>query len=185
MTNLPALIDDDPLQNPLKGLLEDMRANPADAAALVKWDSAQTVVAEFERVGYTIQRKIDTLMEIYNKGTFTQRLQAMDRLDAMKGDAMARVKLMAGLGGVSALGSVDPIGLPQSRQVQSVEMTSKKVRMVIGDVPDETEHAAPPARQLEISHVQEGDEDDDYHPDTRDECTNICRPPTGNFGRAR
>ncbi|MFH0981828.1 MAG: hypothetical protein V2A79_09845 [Planctomycetota bacterium] len=172
------------LRDPLAQLLEEMRTNPDDAAVIAQFLDVGVLTRMFKERGYNAAKKIATLLDIIDKGTHTEKMRAMKMLDEIWEQALVRRGMLGGGTALPLPGGMTPLGLPAPvRRVESVEMTSKRVRMVLGDSEEPPAFGPPPPRPLpENSHDSETatEEDPEYFPDDRDERCNIARPPSGN-----
>ncbi len=185
------MIDDESsLEDPLQQLIRerDKLATTADAEAVAQFLDISILAAKFKQHEYGAERKLDILLEITKTGTAGEKMKAVKMLDEIWNAALVRRGMLPSTPTYAALpGALDPLGLPHpARRVESVEMTSKSVRMVMGGFPeDRPEHPAPQPRVLpETDHVQESEQDTEYYPDNRDDSCNVARAPTADFGRA-
>ena len=176
------------LRDPLQQLLDEMRTNPDDAQTIAQFLDVGVLTRLFKEKNYGAEKKIRVLLDIIDSGTAAEKMKAIKMLDEIWGQALVRRGMLTGTGAPVLPGQMDPLGLPApARRVESVEMTSKRVKMVLAD-PDE-EKTPPPARQLpEPAHVPETIESDEetdteFYTDNRDESCNIARAPTGEFGK--
>lgn len=182
---------DQPLADPLQQLIRerDKLATVSDAEAIAQFLDISILAKKFKDHAYGAEKKIEILLEITEEGSPSEKMKAIKMLDEIWNSALVR-RGMVPSAPAQALppGAMDPLGLPQPvRRVEAVEMTSQRVRMVLGNVPEEPpDHTAPQPRVLpETNHVQESDQDDEYFPDNRDESCNIARTPSGELGRGK
>jgi len=184
---------DQPLADPLQQLIRarDKLATVSDAEAIAQFLDISILAKKFKDHAYGAEKKIEILLKITEEGSSSEKMKAIKMLDEIWNSALVRRGMVPSTP-TPALpplpGAMDPLGLPQPVcRVEAVEMTSQRVRMVLGNVPEEPpDHTAPQPRVLpETNHVQESDQDDDYFPDNRDESCNIARAPSGEFGRGK
>lgn len=177
------------LRDPLAQLLEDMKTHPDDAAVIAQFLDIAVLTRIFKERKYNAAKKIDTLLDIIKDGTHTEKMRAIKMLDEIWEQALVKRGMLVGGGGQTLPGGMSPLGLPApQRRVESVEMTSKRVRMVLGDAEEPAEHTAPKPRRLQETDdgtEKPSEEDPEYYPDDRDERSNIARPPTGDFAGGR
>ena len=186
--------NDSPLRNPLAELVEAKEMTPDEerAAARYMFLGVDGVLQVFQEHLYDARRQAEILLEIVEKGSPSEKMKAMDRLERLRNEALVRRGMMVVNPTPVLPGTMSPLGLPQPRPIQSVEMTTKRVRMFLGDPADDEErpeHTAPPTRatlpENSNGQAQEvpDDEDAEYFRDAWDESCNIARPPSGDFGR--
>lgn len=173
-------LDQADLRDPLAQLLDAMKTSPDDAAVIAQFLDIAVLTRIFKARKYDAAKKIETLLDILQDGTHTEKMRAMKMLDEIWEQALVRRGMLVGGGGTVLPGGLTPLGLPAPQRVESVEMTTKRVRMVMGDGEEPLPHAAPAPKPLPENHDdRETEEDPEYYRDERDESCNICRPPSG------
>lgn len=177
------------LADPYLALVEDMKTNPEDAAALAEYVDPAVIVAALKKINYDVKRKIEVLGKILEDGTNTEKMRAMRELDTIRETSLAHRGIFVH-GAPDIGGSRDPIGLPQSLESLTLTKTTQKATLTMRQQYD----ALPDDRKSQpLQENPDHDEarqepadrsgDDTYFEDSRGADPNIFRPATTEHGQ--
>jgi hypothetical protein len=185
--------DQDSLKDPYEQLVEDMRTNPDDAAALAEYVDPAVIVDAFRQINYNVRRKIEVLGEVLKEGTFAEKMKAMKMLDAIRDSSVSRASLMPVNRAILNPGMTLPVGLPTAGGgvesvtiIQTKQTAQMRMRQTILGL--KSQEAPAPVQQETENVTQEpaeGDDqyDTDYYADDRGRNPNVFRPARGDHGQ--
>ncbi len=176
----------DELRDPMEVILKDMRTRPDDAATLAEFMDVSVLVEIFRECGYNAREKVRTLIGIFKDGTPSQKMQAMDRLDAIWENALVRRGMLMGKGTAPpAALPTTPMGMAQPIRSITATQTTTSVQATMDAVAGEiTDRPPQPLQEMSHDNPQEQSEEDDaYYTDDRGEDANIFRPANADHGQ--
>jgi len=188
MTDLPSQRDAT-MDDPYLALVEDMKTNPEDAAALAEYVDPGVIVASLKKINYNVVRKIEELGKILENGTNAEKMKAMRELDAIRETSLAHRGIFV-RGDPTIGGSRSPIGLPQSLESLTLTKTTQQatltMRQQFDALPDEQKEQPLQENPDHDEAKQEPPDqsgDDTYFEDSRGTDPNIFRPATTDHGQ--